>query len=123
MKKHPYIMVVDDDQKMLRMLKRTLEANGYGIATATDGSSALAILEERRPDLVILDIMMPEFNGLQVLNVVRQHSNVPVIKLTARCEVPPFRKTLVTGANDYMIMPFQTRELVTRVKAKLRCAG
>jgi len=120
MKRHPHIMLVDEDRRMLKMLKRTLELEGYGITTATDGGSALTILEEFMPDLVILDIMMPELNGLQVLNLVRQHSNVPVIMLTARCEVPPLRKTLVTGANDYMIMPFQTRELVTRVKAKLR---
>jgi len=121
MKGRPYVMVVDDDQEMLRMLKRTLKREGYGVATATGSSSALALLEERRLDLVILDILMPELDGFQVVELIRQRCSVPIIMLTARSEVDSLRKALAAGANDYVRMPFQTRELVTCVKAKLRC--
>ena len=116
-------MVVDDDQDMLRMLNRTLELEGYGVVIAADGSSALALLEDCRPDLVILDIMMPGRDGFQVLDVIRQRSNVPVIMLTARCEVTSLQKALVLGADDYVRKPFRTRELVARIRAKLRRAS
>ena len=120
MKNHPNIMVVDDNQEMLRMLKRTLELEGYGVAIAADGSSALALLEEWKPDLVILDIVMPGLDGFQVLDLIRQRSNIPVIMLTARREVTTLRDALVLGADDYVRKPFSTRELVARVQAKLR---
>ena len=122
MKKRPYIMVVDDDQEILQMLKRILELEGYGVAIAADGSSALALLEECKPDLVILDIMLPGLDGYQVLSLIRQHSDVPVIMLTARCEVTSLRKALALGADDYVRKPFRTRELVARIQAKLRRA-
>ena len=70
MMKRPYVMVVDDDREMLRVLSRTLKREGYGVATATDGGSALATLEKRKPDLVVLDIMMPELDGFQVLDLI-----------------------------------------------------
>lgn len=120
MKERPYVMVVDDDQEMVRMLNRTFELEGYSVAIATDGSSALTLLEAHRLDLVILDIMMPELDGFQVLELIRQRCSAPVIVLTARSEVNPLRRALVAGAGDYVSMPFQTRELVDRVKAKLR---
>ena len=82
MKKRTCIMVVDDDQAILILLKRILEPEGYDVALATDGSSALVLMEERRPDLVLLDIMMPQLNGFQVLDLIRQRSNIPVIMLT-----------------------------------------
>jgi len=122
MEKRPYIMVVDDDQRMRGMLNRNLRLEGYGTAMATDGSSALAVLKKRRPDLVILDIMMPELDGFQVLNLIRQRSSIPVITLTARCEAPPLRKARVVGAGDYVQIPFTIPELLARVKAKLRRA-
>jgi len=115
-------MVVDDGQEMLRVLKRTFELEGYSVGIATDGSSALALLGERSPDLVILDIMMPGLDGFEVLDLIRQRSNVPVIMLTARCEVTSLQKALVAGADDYVRKPFRTRELVARVRAKLRRA-
>ena len=120
MKKRPYIMVVDHDQEILRMLNRTLELEGYGVAMATDDSSALTILEKHKPDLVILDIMMPELNGLQVLNLVRQHSNVPVIMLSAKTGVTFLKQALDAGADDYVRKPFRPRELAARIRAKLR---
>ncbi|GAI69637.1 unnamed protein product, partial [marine sediment metagenome] len=83
MKKHPYIMVVDDEQEILRLLKRTLEPEGYHVIVADNGRAALSLLKEHGPDLVILDIMMPGLDGFEVLDLLRQHSNVPVIMLTA----------------------------------------
>ena len=120
MKRQQSILIVDDDREILRMLNRTLDLEGYAVDTAGDGRTALALLEERKPDLVILDIMMPDLDGFQVLDVIRQRSNVPVIMLTARCEVTTVREALVLGADDYVRKPFGTRELVARVKAKLR---
>jgi len=123
MKERPYIMVVDDDQEMLMMVSRILELKGYDVATAADGKSALALIEERRPDLVLLDIMMPEPDGFQVLRLIRQRSNVPVIMLTARQEVTVLDDAITLGADDYVRKPFSTRELVARIKAKLRRTG
>jgi len=117
------VLVVDDDQEMLRLLNRTLELEGFGVATAADGNSALILLEELRPDLVILDIVMPELDGFQVLNLIRQHSDVPVIMLTGKVEVASLQLALGAGADDYVRKPFRPRELVARIRAKLRCAG
>ncbi len=122
MREHPRIMVVDDDQEMLRMVKRILELEGYSVAIAADGRSVLALLDEHGPDLVLLDIMMPELDGFQVLDLIRQRSNIPVIMLTARKEVTTLRDSLALGADDYMSKPFRTKELLARIKAKLRRA-
>ena len=122
-KRRQLILVVDDDREMLRMLDRTLEMEGYSVAIAADGKSALTLLGEREPDLVLLDIVMPEMDGFQVLNLIRQRCNVPVIMLTARCEVTTLREALVLGADDYVRKPFRMRVLVARIKAKLRRAG
>lgn len=123
MVEHPYIMVVDDDQDMLRILSRTLELEGFNVGVAANGSSALALLEERRPDLVVLDIMMPELDGFQVLDLIRQRYSIPVIMLTARCEVTSLQKALALGADDYVTKPFNVRILLARVRAKMRRAG
>ena len=123
MKKHLNIMVVDDEQTILRLLSRTLALEGYGVIVADNGRSALDLMEEHRPDLVILDIMMPGLDGFQVLNLIRQCSNVPVIMLSARREVATKRDTLILGADDYVAKPFYTGELLARIRAKLRRAG
>ena len=123
MEKHPRIMVVDDEQAILSLLKQILEPEGYEVVVATDGRSALALLEERKPDLVLLDIMMPGLNGFQTLQHIRQCSNIPVIMLTAKCEATTVRDTLGLGADDYVRKPFRTRELLARIRAKLRRAG
>lgn len=123
MKNHTCIMAVDDEQEILRLVKRTLEPEGYGVVVASNGRSALALLDEHRPDLVILDIMMPELDGFQVLNLIRQRSNVPVIMLTGKDEVTALRDALVLGADDYIRKPFYIRELSARIRAKLRRAG
>ncbi len=123
MKKRPFIMVVDDEPVILTLLNRTLEPEGYGVITADNGRTALNLLEEHGPDLVILDIMMPGINGFQVLDLIRQRSNVPVIMLTGRTEVATLRDALVLGADDYVRKPFHTQELRARIRAKLRRAS
>jgi len=122
MGERPYIIVVDDDQDMLRILGRTLELEGFAVDVAHNGQSALAIMEERRPDLVVLDIMMPELDGFQVLDLIRQRYSIPVIMLTARREVTSMQKALGLGADDYVTKPFNIRILLARVRAKLRRA-
>jgi len=102
-------MVVDDEQAILRLLICTIEPEGYGVVVADNGELALALLEEHKPDLVILDIMMPGLDGFQVLDLIRQRSRVPVIMLTARREVSTARDALNLGADDYVRKPFHTQ--------------
>ncbi len=120
MKMRPLIMAVDDEPVILMLLKRTLESGGYDVIVATDGNSALILLNERQPDLVLLDIMMPELDGFQVLERLRPHSDVPVIMLTAKDEVDSVRNALALGADDYVRKPFSPRELLARIQARLR---
>jgi DNA-binding response OmpR family regulator len=120
MKKNRLILAVDDDEEMLRMLNRIFELEGYDVEVAADGKTGLSLLDETNPDLIILDIMMPGLNGFEVLDLIRQRSTVPVIMLTARCEVSTLRDALVLGADDYVRKPFSTHEVVARVRAKLR---
>jgi len=117
------ILVVDDDHEILRMVNRLFELEGYDVITAADGKCAMALMKEREPDLIVLDIMMPELNGFQVLDLVRQHSDIPIIMLTARSEVTTLHNALALGADDYIKKPFHTRELLARVRAKLRRGG
>ena len=125
MKRKQLILVIDDNEETLRMLTRILELEGYDVATAGDGRSALALLDllkEQGLSLVILDIMMPQLDGFQVLSLIRRHSSLPVVMLTAKREVNCLHQALVEGADDYITKPFSTRELVARVRAKLRRA-
>ena len=120
MKKNRVILAVDDDERTLEMLNRIFTLEGYDIATATDGHSALALLNERTPDLILLDIMMPGLDGFEVLDMIRQRSDVPVIMITAKCDVDSLRDAIFMGADDYVRKPFSAREVVARVKTKLR---
>ncbi|MFC2122344.1 response regulator transcription factor [Bacteroidota bacterium] len=122
MKNCPHIMVVDDDHDILRIVSRTLELEGYTVSLATGGKEALALLEECHPDLVLLDVMMPELDGFQVLELLRQRSNVPVIMVTARCEPISLQKALILGADDYLKKPFRPLVLIARIRSKLRRA-
>jgi len=123
MKKRPLIMVVDDEEALLKLLSVNLSLDGFDVVTASNGISALELLEEHQPQLVILDIMMPGLDGFQVLDGIRQRSDIPVIMCTARCEVNTLRDTLVLGADDYVTKPFSILELTARIRAKLRRAG
>jgi len=120
------ILVVDDEETIRSLIKRIMQDAGYDVTTAANGEEALNILsqqKERSPDLVILDIMMPGLNGLEVLDIIRGRFDIPVIMLTAKQAVTTVRDALAIGADDYVRKPFRTTELVARVKAKLRRAG
>ena len=122
MKKQTCIMVVDDEPGVCKLLKHSLEPEGYDVTTAPDGNAALALMGKCQPDLIILDIMMPGFDGFQALDIIRQRSNVPVIMLTGKGEMSTLRDALALGADDYVRKPFHTWELVARIRAKLRRA-
>ncbi len=122
MKKRPLIMAVDDEHDILRLLSRTLEPEGYSVIATDNSISALVLLQQRKPDLVILDIMMPVLDGFQVLDFIRKCSNIPVIMLTGRGGTATLHDALVLGADDYVRKPFYPRELVARIRAKLRRA-
>ena len=123
MKKHPLVMVADDDQQIRTLLKSALELEGFRVRTAPDGNSAMALLEKCKPDLVVLDVMMPGLDGFQVLERVRKQCDIPVIMLTAKHQKTCLYDALVNGADDYVTKPFSTPELVARIRAKLRRAG
>ncbi|MBN1249067.1 MAG: response regulator transcription factor [Anaerolineae bacterium] len=118
------VLVVDDDQRLLKMLRRTLSYEGFQVTTATDGQEALDSIYEDRPDIVVLDWMMPELDGVEVLKALRdQGDDTPVLMLTARDAVQYRVEGLERGADDYLIKPFESIELVARVRALLRRAG
>ncbi len=114
------ILVVDDEPRMIRFIRMNLELEGYTVFEATDGVGALQQVRDALPDLVILDVMMPELDGFETLRALREFSSVPVIMLTARGEEDDRVRGLELGADDYVTKPFSPRELVSRVKAVLR---
>jgi two-component system alkaline phosphatase synthesis response regulator PhoP len=117
------ILVVDDELTLLNTVRAYLEQAGYIVQTATDGRSALHLFRQFQPDLVVLDIMLPEIDGLEVLRQLRQSSEVYVIMLTAKADEADKVIGLGMGADDYVTKPFSPRELVARVKAALRRLG
>jgi len=118
------ILIVDDDQRLLRMLQRTLVYEGFEAITASDGQEALDRVFTERPDLLVLDWMLPKVDGVQVLEALRAGQNqVPVLMLTARDAVHDRVEGLEQGADDYLVKPFASAELVARIRALLRRAG
>lgn len=118
--KQATILVVDDEARLLRLVRSNLEPSGYKIHTATDGEQGLRMAEMHDPDLIILDIGLPGMSGWDVCRRVREYSTVPIIMLTARGDEQDRIKGLELGADDYMGKPFSVPELVARVKAVLR---
>lgn len=114
------ILVVDDEPKIARLARDYLEKNGYDVITAADGQSALTIARCEKPDLVILDLMLPEIDGREVCRILRRESDVPIIMLTALSEEIDLVTGLEIGADDYITKPFSVRALVARVRALLR---
>lgn len=114
------VLVVDDEIKIREIVRRYLEQDGYEVAEAEDGDTALRVARELDPDLVVLDVMMPGTDGIEVLRALRSESDVPVILLTARTEEVDKLVGLSVGADDYVTKPFSPRELVARVKTVLR---
>jgi len=114
------ILVVDDEQKILKLARDYLETEGYQVKTAADGKTALAIARRDKPDLIILDLMLPGMDGWDVCRALRRESDVPIIMLTARAEEADQLVGLELGADDYVTKPFSPRLLVARVRAVLR---
>jgi DNA-binding response OmpR family regulator len=114
------VLVVEDEPTLLETLEYNLARQGYEVHTATDGLTALEIARRERPDAIVLDIMLPGLDGLEVCRILRQEMNVPILMLTARAEELDRVLGLEMGADDYLTKPFSMRELLARVKALLR---
>jgi len=114
------ILVVDDEERMARFIRLNLEHDGFQVVEAYKGMKAIDAVRTALPDLVLLDIMLPDLDGFEVLKIIRETSSVPVIMLTAKGEEEDRVRGLEFGADDYITKPFSPRELVSRVKAVLR---
>jgi two-component system KDP operon response regulator KdpE len=114
------ILVVDDEPRMIRFIRMNLELEGYRVVEATNGLEALDRVREDLPDLVVMDVQMPEMDGFEALEHIRQVSTVPVIMLTVKADEEDKVRGLVLGADDYVTKPFSPRELSSRIKALLR---
>lgn len=114
------LLIVDDEQKVLDFVRPFLEEEGYAVRTAANGREALRIARELRPDLIVLDWMMPQMNGLEVCTELRKFSDAGIIMLTARSEEADKLVGLEIGADDYMTKPFSLRELAARIRSVLR---
>lgn len=116
------ILTVDDEPRFTRLVEVNLSTAGYEVLTASDGKSAIDIVVNQSPDLVLLDVMMPEMSGFEALDRIREFSNLPVIMLTAKGEEADRVEGLNRGADDYIVKPFSAEELLARVRAVLRRA-
>lgn len=116
----PKILVVDDEAAILQTLRYNLERNGYAVCTAGDGRQALSLAESEKPDLIVLDIMLPQLDGIAVCREIRRTSAVPILMLTAKDQEIDKVLGLEIGADDYITKPFSIYELLARVKAHLR---
>lgn len=116
------ILVVEDDRNLLDTLNYNLRKEGYDVVAAVDGAEALGVARKEKPDLIVLDIMLPKMNGFEVCRILRKEMTVPVLMLTAKAEEVDKIVGLEIGADDYMTKPFSLRELLARVRAMLRRA-
>ena len=117
------ILVVDDDKNICELLRLYLEKEGYSVTISNEGEEAIARFQTVHPDLILLDIMLPTLDGWQVCREIRKTSNVPIIMLTAKGETFDKVLGLELGADDYVVKPFDTKEVVARIKAVLRRIG
>ncbi len=116
------ILVVDDEERIVRFIRLNLEHDGFIVSEAFNGKQALQRLRDVTPDLILLDVMMPDMDGFEVLEMIREINSVPVIMLTAKGEENDRVRGLELGADDYVTKPFSPRELTSRIKAVLRRA-
>ena len=114
------VLVVDDEPRMIHFIRLNLDHDGYEVIEATSGTQALELLRDRMPDLILLDVMMPDMDGFETLQLLREISTVPVIMLTAKGEEEDRVRGLELGADDYITKPFSPREMVSRVRAVIR---
>jgi DNA-binding response OmpR family regulator len=117
------ILVIDDEPKIVEICRDYLKADGYEVVSAADGPNGLAAIRREKPDLIVLDLMLPGMDGLDLCRQLRRESNVPVIMLTARVDEADKLVGLELGADDYITKPFSPRELVARVRTVLRRAS
>lgn len=122
MDKHSYIMMVDDDQAILKLMNRVLDFEGYDTPETVEGRAVLSRLEESKPNLIMLDITMPEFNSFQPRNLDKSDSNTPVIMLTGRCEVTTLQDARLLGGNGDIEQSLERQALMGRIVSKLRGA-
>lgn len=115
-----HVLVVEDEPALLETLEYNLARQGYRVSTAADGLAALELARRERPDLIVLDVMLPGLDGFEVCRILRQEMNVPVLMLTARDDEVDRVVGLEVGADDYLTKPFSMRELLARIKALLR---
>ena len=118
--RHPHVLVVDDEPLLVRFMQTNLESIGYTVVPAFDGRTALRLAEEANPDLVLLDLMLPDLDGFEVCKRIREYSDVPIIMLTARGDTIDKIRGLDAGADEYLTKPMGAEELLARVKAMLR---
>ncbi len=125
MEKQPglLILVVDDEEKIIRFIQINLELEGFRVISAISGLQALERVRSDFPDLVLLDVMLPDLDGFEVLRLIREISDVPIIMLTVRSDEEDVVRGLELGADDYITKPFSVRELTSRIRAVLRRAG
>ncbi|KAF0196185.1 MAG: response regulator with CheY-like receiver domain and winged-helix DNA-binding domain [Bacillota bacterium] len=114
------ILLIEDEEKIAKLVAEYLTSEGFSVVTMGDGEAGLAGFNQERPDLVLLDVMLPKLSGLEVCSQLRQKTNIPIIMLTARSEEIDKLLGLGLGADDYITKPFSLRELVARIKAVLR---
>jgi two-component system KDP operon response regulator KdpE len=114
------ILVVDDEERIVRFIRLNLEQDGFQVVEAFTGKQAMEKLRQALPDLILLDVMLPDLDGFEVLRMVRENHEVPIIMLTAKTEEDDRVRGLELGADDYVTKPFSPRELVSRVRAVLR---
>jgi two-component system, OmpR family, response regulator VicR len=117
------ILIIDDEKPIVEILKYNLEKNGYSTIEAYDGEEGLKLAQEKNPDLILLDVMLPKMDGFTVLRILRQTMTTPILMLTAKEEEVDKVLGLELGADDYVTKPFSMRELIARVKANLRRSG
>jgi len=116
----PRVLVVDDDTALAEMLGIVLRNEGFDAAFVADGARAITAYRELRPDLILLDLMLPGMNGIDVCRAIRAESGVPIVMLTAKSDTVDVVLGLESGADDYMVKPFKPKELVARIRTRLR---
>jgi two-component system KDP operon response regulator KdpE len=118
----PLVLAVDDEAGILRLMKLELTGQGFRVITAANGEDALKLVEEQRPDVVLLDVIMPEMTGMEVMRRIREQMNIPIVMVTAKDSDQDKVRGLELGADDYIVKPFSPEELGARIRAVLRRA-